>query len=86
MPFPVGRWVQMEVFMRKSTNQTGRITLWMDDVQLLDLNNISTGKTNWVEWSVGVSSTDVRPPPGTVYIDDAAISLMRLGTAGFQND
>jgi hypothetical protein len=81
--FPVGRWVHMEVFMRKSNNLTGRIALWMDDALLLDLNNISTGKTNWVEWSVGVSSADISPTPGTVYIDDAAISLTPVGTAGF---
>lgn len=83
VPFPVGRWVHMEVFMRKSTTGTGQISLWMDDVLLRDVNNISTGRTNWVQWSIGVSSSDITPVPGTVYVDDAAISVTRLGSAGF---
>lgn len=81
--FSVGRWVHMEVFLKKATDQTGRIALWMDDVLLREVNNISTGASSWVQWSIGVSSSDIDPVPGTVYVDDAAISLTRLGTAGF---
>lgn len=83
LAFPVGRWVHLEVFLKKAADQTGRIALWMDDVLLREVNNISSGSTSWVQWSIGVSSSDIDPVPGTVYVDDAAISLTRLGTAGF---
>lgn len=80
--FPVARWVHLEVFLKKASDQTGRIALWMDDVLLREVNNISTGSSSWVQWSIGVSSSNIAPVPGTVYVDDAAISLTRLGPTG----
>src|SRR5262245_9395108 len=79
MPVPVARWVHFEIFFRKAADATGRITIWQDGVQILDLVNLVTAPTEWVQWAVGGGSNDIAPSPATVYLDDATISSTRVG-------
>jgi hypothetical protein len=84
LPLPVGtdRWVHFEVLMRKALGPTGRVTVWQDDVQIFDAEGVVTAENDWLEWDAGSASDDLTPTPSVVYIDDAAISLTRVGSGG----
>jgi hypothetical protein len=78
-PVPTGRWVHFEVLMQKATDDTGRVAVWQDDALILEANGVTTTENDWMEWNAGAASNDLNPSPGVVYVDDAAISLSRLG-------
>ncbi|HXU07071.1 MAG TPA: hypothetical protein VN903_39230 [Polyangia bacterium] len=80
VPVPLATWVHFEILYRKAADATGGITAWQDGVQILDLANALTAPTEWVQWDAGGGSNDITPVPAFVYIDDATISLSRVGT------
>jgi hypothetical protein len=80
VPVPVGSWVHFEIFYSKAADASGHITVWQDGVQILDLANAITAPTEWVQWDAGGGSNDITPSPATNYLDDATISLSRVGT------
>lgn len=82
IPVPIGQWVHFEMFMRKATDATGRVTVWQDGVLILDIDRVVTGETPWMQWSVGAALEDIELPVAVVYVDDAAISLSRVGVGG----
>lgn len=77
--FPVDRWVQLEVYFSQAIGPTGRITVWQDGTLILDRPAMQTVATDWLQWDVGGASDNLVPSPSVVYLDDAAISLVRLG-------
>jgi len=77
---PLDRWVHFEILLRKAADSTGRLAVWQDDVEIVDLEDIVTAKSYWLKWEVGGASNDIEPAPSSIYVDDAAISLQRLGT------
>jgi len=78
---PVGKWVHVEAFHRCAADGTGRIRVWQDGVQLYDVQNVNTRYADGdCQWSVNNYSDQVTPSPGTIYIDDAAISTARIGS------
>ena len=81
LPVPMATWVHFEIFYKKAPDATGRITIWQDGTQILDLPNVVTAPNAWTQWDIGGASNDVSPA-ATVYFDDAAISLTRLGPQG----
>jgi hypothetical protein len=81
LPVPTATWFHYEIFYKKAPDATGRITIWQDGTQILDLTNVVTAPNAWTQWDVGGASNDVSPA-ATVYFDDAAISLTRLGPQG----
>jgi hypothetical protein len=80
-PVPIATWVHFEVFLRKAADATGEVAVWQDGVSILDRRNVATVATDWVQWAAGAASDNVTPPTAVVYVDDAAISLSRLGTS-----
>jgi hypothetical protein len=76
---PVGRWFQVEAFLRPTPANDGRLSVWVDGSLLYDLVDTPTMPTAYVEWSVGGIAEMVTPPRATLYVDDAAISTQRLG-------
>jgi hypothetical protein len=79
---PIGRWFQIEAFLRATDDDTGQLTVWMDDVNIFDVQARPTWPTQvmpCVEWSVGGITDMITPPSATFYVDDAAISKKRLG-------
>ncbi len=80
IPVPVDSWVQFEVYFAKAVDMTGRITVWQNGTQILDRPGIATVQNDWLQWDAGgAAAADLTPSPSTVYLDDAAISLTRLG-------
>ena len=80
VPVPLDTWVHFEVLLLKASDATGHVAVWQDDTPILDATNVATAQTDWVQWDAGGSSTNVEPSPAFIYVDDAAISLNRLGT------
>ena len=78
---PVNTWFQLEAFYRDASDSTGRFTLWLDGLQVVDLPG-STGLTSWVAWDVVSVGEALFPEPAILYVDDCAISRTRVGTTG----
>jgi hypothetical protein len=79
-PVALATWVHFEILYHKAADATGHITVWQDGAQILDVANVVTAPTDAIQWDAGGGSNDVAPSPATVYIDDATISLSRVGT------
>jgi hypothetical protein len=77
---PVGKWFQVEAFLRATNDDSGRLTVWLDGTTIFDLAGRSTMPSSYVEWSVG-GLTEALVSPATLCFDDAAISTRRLGPA-----
>ena len=78
---PVGPWFQIEAFYRAAADSSGRLTFWLDGQQILDLRG-PTGPTPWVAWDVVSVAQSLTPDTATLFVDDCAISLSRVGPSG----
>jgi hypothetical protein len=81
LPVPIARWFQIEVFYRNVGDDTGRFTLWLDGQVNYDLNR-PFGLNSTTYWSPCNSVEGLTPTQSDVYVDDAAVSLVRVGPAG----
>lgn len=78
--FPLDRWVQLEVFLSQTVDATGRVTVWQDGAQILDRPKVITVlHLDSLQWEVGGGTAGLASGSINVYVDDAAISLSRLG-------
>lgn len=82
IPVPTASWVHFEVLLRRASDPTGRIAVWQDGVLILNRSGIVTARSPWIQWEAGGASGEVIPSPAEIYVDDAAISLTRLGPSG----
>ncbi len=78
---PVAIWFQLEVYQRIASDGSGRLTAWQDGVEIYDFVG-PTSATPYVEWMVGTVVDHLDTPAADLYIDDAAITRRRLGSAG----
>jgi hypothetical protein len=77
---PIGQWVHLEVFLRQSPAFDGQIIVWQDGVEILNQGSIKTRyPAVGAEWSLNNYTEGIRPNPATIYIDDAVISMSRVG-------
>jgi len=74
---PRDTWFHIEMLFAKATTATGRIAVWMDDVLIIDLNKVVTAPNDWLQWNAGAASDMA---PASIYMDDAAISTVRIGS------
>jgi hypothetical protein len=82
IPVPIGKWVHFEMLLKKATTATGGVAVWQDGTAILKVDDVITVEHDWSEWMVGSSADGITPSVGAVYVDDAAISLTRLGPGG----
>ena len=75
---PTKRWINIEVFYRRSMRKAGRITVWQDGVLLFDLDGVQTAIGDNTLWSIDNYSDEISPSDATIYVDDAAISTTRI--------
>lgn len=78
---PVGDWFQLEAFYRVASDNSGRLTLWLDGKQIVDKIG-PTGSTPWAAWDVVSVAEVLNPETATIFIDDCAISRTRIGPTG----
>ena len=76
---PLGRWFQLEALLRPTPDASGRLSVWVDGTLCYDLVDMPTMPTSYAEWSVGGIAELITPPQATLYVDDAAVSIRRLG-------
>jgi hypothetical protein len=77
---PVGQWVQIEAYYQCAADSTGHVTVWQDGALLFDVPNVPTRYADGdCQWSVDNYSDGIGPKTASLYIDDAAISLTRIG-------
>jgi hypothetical protein len=80
LPVPTDQWFQIEAYYMKSRDDSGKIIVWQDGVEIFNLSNITTSLAdNTVLWSVNNYTDTLTPNPYTIYVDDIAISRERLG-------
>lgn len=85
---PIEGWFHIESFYTARTDQTGQLKVWLDDRLVYDLQNRQTAGSADVQWGPCNIAEDVQPappaPPGPpeIYVDDAAISLVRVTRNG----
>ena len=78
---PIGQWFQIEAFYRSANDPTGRLTVWIDGQVNYDLHR-PFGANNPVYWTVGSKTQGLSPAESVIYMDDAAISLVRVTPIG----
>lgn len=76
---PVARWFQLEACLLASSGVEGRLSIWLDDALVFELEGQPTLPSQWVEWNVGNVAEATTPATASVFADDAAISTRRLG-------
>ncbi len=80
LPVPLATWVHFELLFKKAADATGQIVAWQDGVQIMNVTNIVTAPTDWIQWDVGGGALDViTPTPVSLYVDDVTISSTRVG-------
>lgn len=78
VPVPVGAWFQVQAFFDDSPGSDGRFVLWLNDQLLYDLRRpFNVGGT--VYFSVCNVGHALSPTDSAIYVDDAAVSLTRVG-------
>jgi Polysaccharide lyase len=77
---PHDQWVHIEAYYQKATNETGKVIVWQDGVEIFNLADVQTTmEDNTVYWSVNHYTDYILPNPSSIYIDDVAISTERIG-------
>lgn len=76
---PRDTWVQIEVFLSKAVGASGEVAVWQGGTPILARSSVATVPNDWLQWDLGGASDNILPSPAYVYVDDAAISLIRLG-------
>ena len=83
VPVPIGKWVHFELLLKKAITATGGVAVWQDGTAILKVEDVATVyQSDWTEFMVGGSADAITPSMGAVYVDDAAISLTRVGPGG----
>lgn len=81
IPVPIGRWFQVEAFYRNIGDDTGRFTLYLNGQINYDIQR-PFGLSSTICWSVCSSTQGLTPTQSDLYVDDAAVSLIRVGPTG----
>lgn len=76
---PVGKWIHVEVYYRRATDNSGRITVWQDGAKLFDQDGVRTAISKEIQWSLANYTDRITPSNATIYADDAVISTSRIG-------
>jgi hypothetical protein len=79
---PVSVWFQIEAFYRNAQDNSGRLTIWFNGQQIVDVSGQPMAPTPWVEWDVDNVGENLTPSTAVVVVDDCAISLSRVGPTG----
>ncbi len=76
-----GRWFQLEA-RYEHPKSSGRLRVWLDGVLSYDLAGRPTAPGTEVVLSVCNVAELAEPAPLVLFVDDAAVSLSRVGTSG----
>jgi hypothetical protein len=72
---PVGKWVNIKVFLKRAADNTGQISVWQDGVEIFNIPNVPTVDANAeLQWSIDNYANELSPSDVTIYTDDATIT------------
>lgn len=84
IPLKVGSWNHIEVFLKKSSDYTGKIIVWQNGIKIFEKNNIRTilNQDDTSRWGIGNYTDYVTGGPiagtATIYFDDAIVSKVKI--------
>ncbi len=70
---PIGHWFHIEMFLKRAADATGEVSVYQDDVPILQAPNRITDDTTYGQWYVGNLATDLNPAESTLYVDDVTV-------------
>ncbi|HVX31347.1 MAG TPA: heparin lyase I family protein [Nitrolancea sp.] len=70
---PPKQWIQVTAYVRRATDDSGRITIWQDGVLLFDADQVQTAFADNLHWGIGNYTDDISPSDPIIYADDAQI-------------
>jgi hypothetical protein len=77
------RWTHIQAYYRFAPDATGRVVLYQDDRKIITADGVETELPSTEvyarQWSINNYTNGLSPSSATIYIDDAAISLRRIG-------
>lgn len=77
---PIGQWFQIECFYEYAADSTGRLTVWLQGTKIYDIQRPMSG--NPIVYFTPCSLVDNLPSPSVLYVDDVAISWVRVTPEG----
>jgi cell division septation protein DedD len=78
---PVGKWFNVEIYYQQAADNTGKITVWQDGVQIFDQTGVTTMFADAIEsanFAVTNYTDNITPANTTIYVDDIKISQNRI--------
>lgn len=82
---PIRQWVHVEARYVCAGDFSGAIQVWQDGLEIFQLNGVRTRHPDGdCQWGVNNYGTGISPSPVDIYIDDAAISIQRVGSQVFE--
>ena len=79
VPVPVGEWVHLEFYLNYAPPSDTELDLYVNGELAVEVDGLGEPEDPFLGWSVGNGSGGLDPPVSTIYVDDAAISTVRLG-------
>jgi hypothetical protein len=67
--------------LAKTAATSGQLSVWLDGRLVADIAK-PTGAPGWVGWRVGNMGLDLDPKTVSLYVDDCALSRVRVGPTG----
>jgi hypothetical protein len=72
--FPTNTWVNIKGEYKATSDSTGQVTIYQDDVEIFFLNNIVTMPGDEIMfWSVNSYADSIVPNPTIIYIDNMSV-------------
>jgi hypothetical protein len=76
---PLGRWFQVQAFLRPAADDTGLLQIWLEGTPIFDLPGATTpAATPSVSWTLGSITDGLTPAPTSLSIDDAFIAKRQI--------
>jgi hypothetical protein len=78
---PIGRWFQIECWLRNVADATGELKVWLDGALIYDVVR-PMAPTSLIYFVPCSLSNSLKPESAVLYIDDVAVSWARVGPNG----
>lgn len=78
---PIGRWFQIECFYHNEADSTGELSVWLNGTQIYDVHR-PMSSTPVVYFTPCSLADDLSPSNVAIYVDDVAISRVRVTPQG----
>ncbi|MFO7178969.1 MAG: hypothetical protein DIU78_009745 [Pseudomonadota bacterium] len=72
-PVPIASWFHVELYLRRSADETGAVALYQDGQLLWEANELITDDSEWGQWYLGNLADALSPETSTLYVDDVTI-------------